>query len=791
MNELFAWLLDLDRLSLGAEGVRLGFERPLPLWLWPGVAAACLAVAIWSYTRMTGPAAARMTLGALRGVVLALLVTLIAGPQLVQREETVEQDWVLVLVDRSASMTIEDAPAPDAGGETTRQPRERQLRRALERTWPMWRELSESRRVVWLGFNAGAFDLETGEGSASDDLAIDLGEPTGRRTNLGLALEQALRRVAARPLAGVVVLSDGRSLDEPDRAAIRRLQTERAPVFTVALGSEQPVGDLGIARVDGPGMAFVKDVAPVTVRLDRLGAAADLGGVVRLVDQSTGIVLDEKRIEPDERDDVVMLTHKADDAGEATWVVEVVPDGPDLISGNNRAEVALELVDRPLRALYVDGYPRWEQRYLKNLLIREGSVVSSNLLLAPARRYLQEGDVELDRLPTSLEEWAEFDVVILGDVRPEVFNKDQLANLKEHVALRGGGLIWIGGPGATPDAWRETPLADLIPFSGRGSETPRFATPVLMEPTPLAESLGVLRLGAEGFGWPQALSDPGAGWSQLRWAQRIDPRTLKPTTETLAMAVPAAGGTAFAQEEGGFPLVMSMRYGAGRSLYVATDEIWRWRFGRGERLPEQFWVQLIRLLGRQSLARAGQAATLAAAPNRALVDQPVRIVVELLDQSLVDRDLGAVQVEARRLPDPGEAEELTPTVELTLSRDPGDPRVYSTTWAPTEPGEWIISPLTSALLGLDLQSEVSVSLPNDELRRPETDHLLLTQIALRTEGRSIAPEEMDVIASELPNRQVRRIRERTEALWDTPLALILLIGLLTAEWVGRRIIRLI
>ena len=36
---------------------------------------------------------------------------------------------------------------------------------------------------------------------------IDLGEAGGRRTAIGRALEQGLRRAAARPLAGVVLLS--------------------------------------------------------------------------------------------------------------------------------------------------------------------------------------------------------------------------------------------------------------------------------------------------------------------------------------------------------------------------------------------------------------------------------------------------------------------------------------------------------------------------------------------------------------------------------------------------------
>ena len=94
--------------------------------------------------------------------------------------------------------------------------------------------------------------------------------------------------------------------------------------------------------------------------------------------------------------------------------------------------------------------------------------------------------------------------------------------------------------------------------------------------------MGVLQVVTRGGAtWPQALSDPSYGWSQLHYAQRIEPGKLKPTAEVLAETAQTFRGTPL-------PLVLHMRYGAGRVIYVATDEIWRWRYGRGERLPEQF-----------------------------------------------------------------------------------------------------------------------------------------------------------------------------------------------------------
>ncbi len=483
----------------------------------------------------------------------------------------------------------------------------------------------------------------------------------------------------------------------------------------------------------------------------------------------------------------------------AEWDVVVSPegvggfaDGPgDLIEQNNSRPVSVEMVDRPMRVLYVDGYPRWEQRYLKNLLIREKTIQSSNLLLAPDRRYTQEGDVILAALPDSPEGWAEYDAVFLGDVRPDVFTVEQLTLLREHIATRGAGLIFIAGDGVMPGEWWTTPLGDLLPFTqqaagpdGRAAASGAITEGVLIRPTEQAERLGVLRLGPTPEDpWPAALSDPRSGWSLLRWAQRIDASQLKPTAQVLAEWVTTDGADAG-------PIVISMRYGAGRSLYVATDETWRWRYGQGELLPERFWLQMVRMLGRSSLARSGRAAILEVTPRRATTESPVRISVELIDQSITDLGLSSIAVKVARRQSEGAAADAAET-EITLQPERVGGRIYSTTWIPSDPGVWDIRVSESDLALSELTESVEVFFPDDELRTPETDHPLLARLSEESDGQRIAPDDLQTLPEHLRSRQRVTLSERYESLWDSPLALILLILLLTVEWVGRRVIRLL
>jgi hypothetical protein len=793
LSDLVAQLFGLEELALGDEGVRFAFARGIPAWGWATALAVGAAFAGWSYWKLLGSRAGRVALACVRVATLMLLLAVILGPQLVRSNDRIERDWVVVLVDRSASMTVQDT-----GDE--RASREAQLTAAVRDAWPMFSTLVLDRNVLWLGFDAGAFDLEAADESLGASFGIDLGEPSGQRTSLGAALDQALRRVAARPVSGVVLLTDGRSADAPSRDAVRRLQNELIPVFAVPLGSPEPITDLALRGADAPRVAFVDDVVPVAVDIERLGSGAT-GATVTLVDETTGDVLDERRVEPSELETGsarITLSSKPDTPGEVRWVVRIEPDVPDLIAENNSAKVALELLDETLRVAYFDGYPRWEFRYVKNLLLREGSIDSSALMLSSNKRYIQEGDTTLNTLPRSPEEWADFDVIVLGDLRAEMFSEEQLEQIRELVSVRGAGLLWIAGPSATPASWRGTALADLLPFrSGRSSSESLRAwdEPVAMAPTPAAERSGLLRTAEQGErgevdGWQTRLSDPLTGWSQLRWAQRIDPSVVKPTAEVLAVAAPASQGVAGVDSPDAAPVVLSMRFGAGKVVYVGTDEIWRWRYGRGEQLPERFWIPLIRHLGRESLSRSDQSAVLEISPRRALVDQPVRVRVGLLDQAIVDAAPKSITVTIEPVAGgDGSPTQLVLGPERAAEADRVDS--FVSTWVPGEPGRYAVRVNDPLLAGMGLAAALEVSLSEDELRNPETDHVLLAMLAEQTDGRVLEASALSELSDFLPNRErVIPTAPDIETLWDRPIVLIVFLVLLTVEWVGRRLIRL-
>lgn len=754
MNDLLRLLVPVPP-ELAGETWNVVFRLTPPAWSVVLGTITIGAFAWWSYAGLRGGRLARSTLALLRGASLALLVFLALGPSIEWPRERVDRDVVHVLLDRSASLQVRDDRAADG----TACSRDETLRRST--TDPVWDRLGIGHDVAWHTFTGRLSDL-------TDRSMIPMAE--GERSLLAASIDQLLARAGSRAVAAIVLVTDGRSQDGPDDAQLQRLRALSAPVITVTLGDPEGSVDRGVIEVTHPQRAFPRDRVPVAVTLR---GPANQPLRVGLRDRSSGALLDERTVQVGGgRQAEATLLGQRETAGSADWEVVVLPEASDADPSNDRRGVPVEFIDRPLRVLFVDGWPRWEFRYLRNLLLREAGVESSVMLLSADRDFAQEGTSPIARLPATREEFAAFDVVILGDVPGGFLDDARQRAIRELVSRRGTGLLWIGGPRATPSSWHGLPLEDLLPFR-EAQEVSRWDEPVTMQPTDEALRMGLLRLGDDGSDWPAELAPGGAEWARLEWAQRIEPRELKPTVEVWARATPTSGSAA---ARGALPIVLSMRFGAGSVAYVGTDETWRWRHGRGETLPERFWVQLIRHLARQGLRDPSGSPSIEADPGDAVVDQPVRVVLD----GVGDAKLEQVVVEAVR---EGDAQ----TIEITL-RPEGSGR-FAAAWPAPQPGAWSIrtpsgSPVTASAGRLVVRSE------QPELVDTSPDRALLERLASATGGALLRPESLGRLEQLVPSRSTVVRQPVQRPLWDRWPLYALLASLLVAEWIGRRMLRL-
>jgi len=827
--------MNLFRLPCLAAGV--SFETALPLWLWLLIGFVCLLAAGYGYHRLQGPRSLRLLCAGVRAVLLLVICLLLAGPQRVIRNDIVTPYSVGVLVDQSGSMGFVDVIEGDAVVS-----RGASIQTALKDRSTEWLDDTiDERQLRWFGATTTAAPLtspapgssplnptsatppQTINAESIDALSAQSASSGG--TALPGALDSAWGLMAAEPVGAVVVLSDGRSQQPVTEAWLDAMKRRGVPVVAVPVGPKEPLTDLALQQVVSPAQAYVGDPVPMVVRLQQLGGEPidPVGVTVRLVDVETGDVVDERTHEgvaigdpielvanhqghPDASDPTLATSGAfggdiSSGGGRQVYRVEAVLTG-EKVTANNREEVAVTWVDDPIQVLYIEAYPRWEYRYLASALTREQSVESSMLLVAAARagegRFVQEGDKPIQRVPNTARELSPYDVVIIGDVPVTAFSQEQLDMLRAHVADEGAGLIFLGGPEEMPVAWASSPLSALLPMKQPSGvrEMSLSSAGHLMRPTDYASQVGVMRLS----GPDVAAEDDAQGWpnvlSPLLYAQHLG--ELKPAVTALATLHPFGGNPLSPVLGDGQPLITMMPFGGGSVVYAGTDETWRFRRGRGGLYFEQYWIQLVRALGKKRVQQTGAGrAALTVSDKRVAPGSPVAVSLRLMDPELIDRRMAEASLTVTQAKE--QAGSDAQTLRLASQALPMDTSQLASQrlegiWTPREPGRYVLS-MGGSLSALALEQVVTVVEDTPEMNDTRTDHLALERLAEATGGVVLPLSKLNTLPAVLETLGVPKTLVQTDEmrrpLWHGFLPWIVVLGLLTAEWTLRKVARLV
>ncbi|SVE58604.1 uncharacterized protein METZ01_LOCUS511458, partial [marine metagenome] len=143
---------------------------------------------------------------------------------------------------------------------------------------------------------------------------------------------------------------------------------------------------------------------------------------------------------------------------------EVNPD-------NNHAQLRVNVVTQKSKMLIVDGRPRWEQRYLNTLFDRdERWTVRSVVANMSGKQGLGTRDSRLPgQFPSNRAELFEHQLIILGDVAPQMFQPMELQLLRDFVQYNGGGIIFIDGHQERLVNYTGTVLEPLFPVRWTGA----------------------------------------------------------------------------------------------------------------------------------------------------------------------------------------------------------------------------------------------------------------------------------------------------------------------------------
>lgn len=760
-----------------------------PRWPWQDVLgaglwnvlliAAAVALVIYVYRREGRPRAARILLGSVRLTLLILLIAMLNRPSLMLSQSRIEPSVVAVMIDDSISMRVRDT-------ESDTQPLtrlEHVIQVLSDGDQALLRQLDAEHQLRLYRFNAEAQPI--GAMQSVDDalpLLSDLA-PDGRQTQVVRSLRTVLEDLQGQRLAGVVLLTDGR--ETPTHARAEELQAVKdfgVRVFPVAVGSDEAPRNIAVTAVNVQDTAFKDDIVSVMATVRATGFPDGYGINLSLRDQATGEVLggvDGRLagrtipVDSDEPFDVELI-FKPTEVGTLELAVQADLEPAELDEEDNTRLAQIEVLDAKIRVLYVDGYPRWDYRYLKTEMMRDRTIEISTLLLSADPGFAQEGDRPIRRFPESITELLEYDVVIFGDVDPRYFSDAQIEMIRDFVANRGGGFGMVAGTRWSPQAYRNTAIEAILPVNIRRADAtvppalPRGFRPVL---TPEGHNSSIFRFFADRERNRQFLEEE---WQPIFWYQQGV--TAKPGIGEVFAEHPSD----MTHDGRRAPILVLGRFGAGRTLFSGIDDSWRWRYYTGESIFDTYWVQTFRYLARSKKLGQRKLTFVASQPVYEIGEQ-VRLNLRVLDPTLLQQLPEQIRVEL--LDDTGQV-----IRQEMIRRQAGQTELYTAAWTADRVGRFRAH-LPSVAGGIDaMQVPVEVAVPRLELLQPQVDRTLLSRLASETMGQSVTIDQSRTVLPAAITSMAQIIPIDTEEpLWDAPLALGLFVLLITLEWVLRKV----
>jgi hypothetical protein len=599
--------------------------------------------------------------------------------------------------------------------------------------------------------------------------------PFGDATDLSVGLQYVVKQGEGSERGAVVILSDGRQNSGPPAQEAAKVLAERGwPVHTVVFGSTTPPRDISVDAVAVPSNVFAEDRLRGEIALgDALPPGLPFQLVVRqgkrvvwskdLVSEGSGARKIPFDVAVKELVDAVVegRTGGVERVGlpiELTAAIQ--PIEADMEKANNERSFRFRAVSEKRRILLVDGRSRWETRYIRNLFERDEQweVTTAVAGTDPATPGFTRGKRRTD-LPSDLRDWESFDLVIFGDVPSGLWKAGELETVRDFVGRRGGALIFIDGARNHLRGYGGTALEPLLPVEWKNVMGRSGLKSIQL--TPGGSALAAFALATEG--------------NAEVWAKLVPPfwasgATVLPGAETLAE---------FTSLEGNTPAIVYRPFGAGKVLYHAFDESWRWRYEVADLYHVRYWNQIANYIAELPFAVRDRYVALDSGSISYQPGEKADVRVRLRN------------AEGRAITDAA----LTAIVwrdglqVATLQLDPDESGVYRGRTAELESGNYEVSLASAGVPEGQLQARTSFKVePVQTRERTElsANEPLMSALAKTAGGRCLVEESIGELATILEPLSEGRVEESHTDLWQSPWMLGLLIALLTVEWIWRK-----
>jgi hypothetical protein len=542
--------------------------------------------------------------------------------------------------------------------------------------------------------------------------------------------------------------------------------------------------------------------------------------------------LDEREftVEGDDWSKEFKFTDVPKEQGVYSYRLKVTNLEGELFAENNERQLDVAVSDDRTNVLLVDGRPRWEYRYLRNLFYgRDKSVHLQDWLVHPdsiagvqpklleyASAARPFGQSEAGGWPIQDNDWRQFDVIIIGDIGEDVLTDDVVEQLRYNVEDRGTLLVLISGSEYMPYAIRNQKLRDLMPIEYDPDGASHRDAP---------EESFAFQLAAAGRGHVvmNQSSSPSENediWNEIpdfHW--RLPIKGVKAGAEVLAYANPKKGdGSADADagamaqsiaatieedpeaalkrleemrgEQSRNALVVAAARGKGKVLMLTTDSMWRLRSKSGDQLHHRFWGQVMRWGAGEKLRSGNMYVRIGTDQLRYGAGETVKAYARFL----YEKHNGIDGLEPRLLVRSAATGGRVSAYRAT--KRPDSNGVYECEIPGcTKPGVYSVNldcGKAQEMLGKRYPQGLETSFvvvttkqPAEEVDITATRNQV-ERVASATGGKVLSPTEYVKLDADFGGGS-KRIADRVEFhLWSLPPLFLFIVAFLTAEWIMRK-----
>ncbi len=756
------------------------------------VLGASLLLLAYAYWRSPADQRTRLCAGLLKALGFTLLALCLVEPLWSSTRAKPGENLFLLVADNSASLQIQQT------SQSTRGDWIRDLLAKSESSWQV--RLAQDFDVRRYAFDARLTNVNSFAELKSD----------GPATSLGTTLTALRERYSDRPLAGILLFTDGNATDAQ---LTEDVLGSLPPVFPVLPPITQAPRDLSIRRVSVEETSF--EDAPITVQMEVAASGFDGQFVTAQLHDGEGTLVDEARQEVrSDRPLAFRFQTRPAERGLVFYTASVTGDddaagasSTEATLANNSRQIAVNRRGDPFRILYVGGRMNWEFKFLNRSLSEDPQIQLVGLIRVAKkegkfdfrgrvgestnplfRGFKQDSDEETeaydqavlmqlnvqneaelaDGFPKTKEQLYEYQAVILDDVEAAFFTHDQLSLLERFTVERGGGLMMLGGPDTFRNGgYARTPIADALPI-------------YVTRPGPAVDEPGY-RFRLTRDGWLQP-------WMRLRTTEQEEQARLQSmpvftSLNRLSTIKPGARVMATVTDQDGqaLPAIITQQYGAGRVLSILIGDLWRWSMNRPT--PEnddlaKFWRQSVRWMVADVPQR------LEVHIDRAPEIAPTATQLRIRCRDAAFEPLDNARLKVQVVSPGGQRSEIQAEPSLEEAGR------FDVTWVSRDAGPYRAE-VTLAGTGdeHDLTTEVGwISEPAaEEFQRIDIDRAGMASLAQATGGEVITAEDLDSFVTDLPSRRVPVSETWYSPLWHRSWMMLLVLACLAGEWGLRRL----